>query len=386
MSPHPIRRFGRKLWQTPLYVLWKADRLLAGAGPVPTDVREILLLPVGGIGNVVLVTPLIDALRHFYPDARITVVLRSRGGAEILRAFPDTRVYEFDFAGGAAVRRFVRNHRLPRFDLAFNCETFYGALLAALCRTRCLVSFTYSFGVTAHSDFLCRRARPIDIRKDEVRQYFDLIHLLRDDLSTLPSDPRLVLLPEDEQRAADLLGEAPEDRMRVGLHIGSLPQVPEKRWAPERFAEVATALAGEYGVVILLFGERGEEETRNRFLAALGRSVTLLDLVGRCSVRQTAAAMQHCALFLGNDSGPMHLAVAVGTPVVAVFGPTDPRKNAPWGDPAHHVVVREDLPCSPCYRPYSGRIVCTNPVFLECLERITVERVPGAARGILEAG
>jgi ADP-heptose:LPS heptosyltransferase len=385
MPRSPLHRLGRKVWQTLAYAVWRIYRMVTGPGRIPADVREILLLPVGGIGNVVLVTPLIDTLRQRYPGARITVVLRSRGGAEILRAFPDMRVYEFDFAGGAAVRRFVRDQRLPRYDLAFNCETFYGALLAALCRTRCLVSFTYSFGVTAHSDFLCRRARPIDTRQDEVRQYLDLLHLLGDVPPGPPPAPRLVLLPEDERYAADLLREVPEERMRIGLHIGSLPQVPEKRWAPERFAEVAAALAREYGAVILLFGERGEEETRNRFLTALGRSVVLLDLVGRCSVRQTTAAMRRCALFVGNDSGPMHLAAAVGTPVVAVFGPTDPRKNAPWGDPAHHVVVREDLPCSPCYRPYSGRVVCTNPLHLECLDRITVERVLQAARGILES-
>jgi len=385
MSQSHLARFGRKLWQTPLYALWKGYRILAGSGEVPTDVHEILLLPVGGIGNVVLITPLIEVLRAAYPGARFTVVLRSRGGAEVLRTFPDLTVHEFDFAGPAAVGRFVQEHHLPRFDLAFNLETFLGALLAALSRTRCLVSFTYSFGVTAHSDFLCCRTRPIDIRKDEVRQYLDLFRLVRDDVPEPPPAPRLILSPKDEQYAAEVLDEAPEGSMRIGLHIGSLPQVTEKRWAAERFAEVATALAGACGALIVLLGSRGEEETRDRFRAALGAGVPLIDLIGRCSVRQTAAVLHRCTLFIGNDSGPMHLAAAVGTPVVAVFGPTDPRKNAPWGDQAHHVVVREDLPCSPCYKPYSGRVVCTNPVHLECLERVTAGRVLQAARSILDA-
>jgi ADP-heptose:LPS heptosyltransferase len=374
----------RKVWQTFFYGCWILLRPLLARRPPPVSARHILLLPVGGIGNVILFTPVVSLLRKRYPEARIVVVLRSRGGAEVLRGFPNSDVLEFNFGSMWETIRFVRRHRLPRFDLAVNCETFYGAFLAALCRSRHIVSFTYSFGVTAQSDFLAHRSRNVDHAKHEVLQYFDLYRLIHPTTDRLDEGTFVQIGEEAARFARGRLAKCKEKGgFLVGMHVGSLPEVPEKRWPVERFAELATRLWRSDGAAVLLVGGKGEEPVVSRFRAAIARDVPLLDFAGKTSLKETGALIRECNLFVSNDSGPMHIAAAVGTPTVGIFGPTNPLKNRPWTRETPSEVVRLELACSPCYRAFSGFVRCTNRIHLECLEGISVDRVYAAARSLL---
>jgi len=381
------RKLFRKVWQTFLYGLWIAVRPFAERRKEPASVRNVLLLPVGGIGNVILFTPVVSLLRKRYPDARLTFVLRSRGAAEVLRGYANAEFIEFDFRSMKDVRRFVRSHSLPRFDLALNCETFYGAYLAFLCGTRLILSFTYSFGVTAQSDFLCHRARNVDHGKHEVLQYFDLYRMIDSDVERLGEETFVHIGEEEKEFAKSAVAEARRDGgPLIGMHIGSLPEVPEKRWPAERFADLIGRLARTEGAKVLVVGGRGEEAERDLLRTLLDAGVSIADFVGKTSLKETAALIRECDLFISNDSGPMHIASAVGTPVVGIFGPTNPEKNRPWSGKAPTVVVRRDLECSPCYRAFSGFVRCTNPNLLECLTSVTVDDVYHAARRLLSTG
>jgi lipopolysaccharide heptosyltransferase II len=144
-----------------------------------------------------------------------------------------------------------------------------------------------------------------------------------------------------------------------------------KRWPAERFAEAAARLAEETGVRIIVVGTEEDRELARSICQRVGEQA--LDWTGRTSLVELAALFARSALLLTNDSGPMHLAAALGTPLVAVFGPTDPGRTGPYSDEA--VVVRSAAHCAPCYQRRCSRRVC--------LEEVRVEEVVSHVRGVL---
>jgi lipopolysaccharide heptosyltransferase I len=140
-----------------------------------------------------------------------------------------------------------------------------------------------------------------------------------------------------------------------------------KLWGDDKFAEVIRRLPPER---IVLTGSAAEREPIDRI--AQGRR----NLAGQTDLFQLAELYRRCAVVITNDSGPMHIAAAVGTPVVAIFGPTDPALTGPYGK--RHVVLRAGISCSPCFKDY-----CTNRVRMECMNLVSVEQVLKAAEGFM---
>ena len=133
----------------------------------------------------------------------------------------------------------------------------------------------------------------------------------------------------------------------IGFQPGSSPTMAWKQWPIDRYREVITRLmADSPGSRIVLFGSAPEEEMVRAVADGLGPRVTVA--AGKTSVKQAAALIERCDLLVCNDSGLMHAAVAVGTPVVAIYGPTDFRRTAPLGEV--HRIIRHELPCSPCFK------------------------------------
>jgi ADP-heptose:LPS heptosyltransferase len=168
-----------------------------------------------------------------------------------------------------------------------------------------------------------------------------------------------------------------EDAPLAGIFPGS--NASSRRWEPARFAETARRLAG-HGVRVVVFGGAGEAELTKAVAGAAG-----LDMGGRTDLPLLAAALESCDLLITNDSGPMHLAAAVGTPVLDITGPADPRQTAPRGD-GHRILQRLDLPCVPCVRndcPRSGPGYILPSADRECMMLIDSGEVFEAALAML---
>jgi ADP-heptose:LPS heptosyltransferase len=153
-----------------------------------------------------------------------------------------------------------------------------------------------------------------------------------------------------------------------------------KQWDPDRFAELAARLARSCGATIVLTGSAADRPLVEPVVRAVPAG-HVLDLAGALDLPELAALLERLDLFVTGDTGPMHLAAAVGTPVVAVFGPSDPARYAP-ADPMHRI-VRLDLPCSPCNRIRLPPARCAGHI-PDCLAGIDVERVFRAAAESLE--
>ncbi len=156
--------------------------------------------------------------------------------------------------------------------------------------------------------------------------------------------------------------------LRVAIGAGA-SYGSAKCWLPERFAEVANRLMSESGAEIILFGTAGETAVSNAIVAGMKRKP--IDLTGKTAIAELPALLSQCQLFIGNDSGAMHVASAVGLPVVAIFGPTDPFGTAPVTPKC--TIVQEKPYCSPCF-------LRRCPTDHRCMTRVSAESVTAAAR------
>jgi heptosyltransferase-2 len=175
--------------------------------------------------------------------------------------------------------------------------------------------------------------------------------------------PRIFLREEDRRWAEQMLKdlELANGRPLIGMNPGATYGVA-KCWNPGRFGELGKRLREKWKSNLLLFGKEEEKSIAEETQQQNGG----IDLTGKTNLLQLAALLERCHLLITNDTGTMHVAAAVGTPVVALFGSTDPSVTGPWGD--GHVVVRKDLPCSPCLK----RNCSTDH---RCMELITVDEV-----------
>lgn len=180
-----------------------------------------------------------------------------------------------------------------------------------------------------------------------------------------PPSPQIYLREEDQRWATQVLAKLgiPEGKPLIGMNPGATYGLA-KCWYPDRFGELGKRLAEQWETNILLFGKQEEQPIIHEIRRYLGNRG--IDLAGKTSLLQLAALLERCVLLVTNDTGTMHIATAIGTPVVALFGSTPPHITGPWGK--GHVVVKKDIECSPCWKR-----VC--PTDHRCMNLLTVDEV-----------
>jgi lipopolysaccharide heptosyltransferase II len=183
--------------------------------------------------------------------------------------------------------------------------------------------------------------------------------------------------PQDEAGAAALLDDIAGEKLSDGTKRLVMLQPGArywfKAWPAERFAELAGRLAEKHGCAILIGGDAKERDLAEAIRA--GARTSVVPLAGRLTLLQYAAVLKRCALFVGNDNGPMHMAAALGVPVVALFGPSNPAEWGPRG--ARVEVLYKGLDCRRCFHP-----TCTRGEE-SCMRQITVDEVSAAAGRLL---
>jgi ADP-heptose:LPS heptosyltransferase len=325
--------------------------------------------------------PALADLRTFAPGAEVDLVVGS-WNADLARAIdPITRIecidaswLSRDVEGRGVLSLFAaaRQWRSAHYDLAINFEPdIRGNLVLASSGAAWtagyasggggpLLDVALEFDTHAHTSDNARRL---------VAAIFE---------SPVPAEqpPTLVVPSKAHENASRLLIDAGQPL--IGVHVSGGRAI--KQWPVERFADVARHLVQHSGATIVLSGAAGDRVMVEAVKSALpGNKV--IDVAGHVDLLTLAGLIERLDLLVTGDTGPMHLAVAVGTPVVAVFGPSDPARYAPRG-PLDRV-VRVDLPCSPCNRIRlpPARCVGHTP---DCLEFVTVNDVFRAAASVLD--
>jgi len=329
-------------------------------------VQRVLVRAVNWIGDAVMTTPALAALRATFPRAEITLLANPLVGQLLQRHPALDRIMLFDrklqHRGLLGRLRLARQVAAERFDLAVILpNSFDSALIPWLARIPARIGKASD----GRSLLLTQRFHEDSsaAERHEVQYYLELLGAFG--IAAEQSLPTLAVTAQEEQEAATLLAGhgISAEQMLLGINAGA-SFGSAKRWYPERFAGVAQRLAASWGARVVLFGGPDEQE----LVAVIEREMAgnCLNLAGKTTVRQLMALIKRCNFFVTNDSGPMHIAAAFGVPLAAVFGPTDHSGTAPCSERA--VIIRQDQPCAPCKLR-----VC--PTDHRCMTAVTVDDV-----------
>jgi ADP-heptose:LPS heptosyltransferase/GT2 family glycosyltransferase len=347
--------------------------------------KRILIIQLGGIGDLFLSVPALKALRAQYPQAQLSalVALRNR---QLQNYFPYfDRVYSLDIRYGGKIpwRNFYLDmaqlwqmHQ-QKFDLAINMRTLASAQSARKMRLLLgLIGARVNVGrdTDGRGNFFdIRIPETMNAEKHEIEYNIDTVQALGVPVTDRNID--IAVNPETEKRVAALLGSrggAPADLL-IGLHIGGSPA---NQWPLEDYIKVMQLIKKDFPAKFVIALSKGERPLADRFSKLAHGAV--IDLSGLLELDGLLALIKRCSLFISNDTGPMHLAALLKTPLVALIGQGDlPRYDVRrFSDKA--IVLHKQVSCSPCYQQE-----CKD---LQCLRLITPEDVLQAARKLLKDG
>lgn len=393
----PVRGTGSRIYEPGERRLVAAldlpGRLLFGrkgsppALPDPGTLREVLVLRLDRIGDVLMSLPALADLRAAAPRARIRLATGdwSREVAE-LAPVDEVLSWNAPWVGRAhegaeslgALAGKARALRAPGLDLAIDLQGDVRAnLLLRLTGARVRVGYANTGGA-----FLLTHVVPLDETVSWVEQNRRAVAAV---MGPAPArSPATVLGAEDRRFAVSFLAEAglANRRPLVGIHPSGGRRV--KQWDVGRWAVVARRLQADFGATLLITGSEADRGLARELAAAL--PVAPFDAAGRLGLRQTMAVLASLDLFLSSDTGPMHMACAVDAPSVSVFGPSDPVRYFSGGSGrsgTRHVVVAPDLWCAPCNLIRRPPDECEGPDGPECLRLVTVDAVYAEAARVL---
>ena len=356
--------------------------------PITREPRHILVSLLSPIGDTLLATPALAALRRRYPEASLTVIV-SASNVGILEGNPDVtdRILVPADGKGLTLRRFTQAVRAlsrtrDKYDLvvSLSAASSFVTFVSGLSGSQYRLSAPPLWWLIGGHSAEYRARHTID-------QYLLTVAPLVDPpASDDDRVPRLFLTLQDRSAARRLLrahGLAPT-KLLIAMHVGGDGFNGRKRWAPKRFAEVANALIERFDAHVLLIGGKVDAPLAEQTRALIPQGATVL--AGATSLKVTAALIEEATLFIGNDSAPLHMAAAVGTPAVGIFGPSDWNEFHPVGKTGYqHRVVHSNLACSPCFR-FLGNDAPWLPntcYSRACLKAITPQHVMDAASELL---
>ncbi|HXC46745.1 MAG TPA: lipopolysaccharide heptosyltransferase II [Candidatus Sulfotelmatobacter sp.] len=314
---------------------------------------KIMIRATNWVGDAIMALPALRAIRKRQPDATISIVARPYV-AEIYReqqVCDELIAYDpsGEHRGWSGREKLIADLRARKFDVALLLQNAFDAAWLAW---RAQIPQRIGYARDARSLLLTKAIpvpKPGEIPPHEKFYYLELLRRAGW-LDQLPEEPHITLHVPDaaRQRAMQILLEAGSRPHAVRIAVGAGASYGSaKCWPPDRFAKALNALLAQAGADadVVLFGTPGELPVSSAIAAESQRPP--INLTGKTSIADLPALLSQCHLFLGNDSGAMHVAAAVGLPVVAVFGPTDPNGTAPVTP--HLTIVQQKPYCSPCF-------------------------------------
>jgi heptosyltransferase-2 len=336
---------------------------------------KILIRATNWVGDAIMALPALRAVRKHFPEAEIAIVARPYV-ADIYRDQAIcNQLIAYDpkglHAGIPGRERLAWELRAQKFDVALLLQNAFDAAWLAW---RANIPERIGYARDGRSFLLTKAVplpRPGDIPAHEKFYYLELLRRAGWQDSVQEETFIELSVPEEKRRNAD------ESLCKFGVRRGALRIAigvgasygSAKCWPPPRFAEVANRLQAEAEADVILFGTSAEAGVATAISADMRRPP--VDLTGKTAIADLPALLSQCHLFVGNDSGAMHVAAAVGLPVVAVFGPTDPAGTAPVTPRCN--IVQQKPYCSPCF-------LRRCPTDHRCMTAITPDMVEAAAK------
>jgi heptosyltransferase-2 len=389
--------------------LWLVTQLRHGRRR-RSEPRKILFIKLWGMGSILNAVPAFAAAKWGIRNTQYAIrntevhLLTFKRNAQIceLLNVVDTVLFLDNPRPSVSfllnLLQLIQRLRVERFDVVVDLEFFvrFTTILTYLTDAPCRIGFdspkwwrsslythVAPFRARAHiTDCFLDLARCLggEILRFAQNDNLPLCHSERSEESQVPA-----LKPPSEKCAcipASLHPCINESKPLVCLNPNASEVSHLSRWMPENFARLADELIDRYGVTVGLTGAPNEVEFVESVRRMARHADEIIVFAGKTTIPQFIALLQRCRVFITNDSGPMHLAAALGVPTIALFGPDTPTRYGPRG--AQHTIFYKPPPCSPCYNFYDNKSNrCKNEVYQCCLKSITVEEVVAAAEKYL---
>ena len=335
--------------------------------------RNLLLIKLRYIGDVLLATPTVHAIKAARPDVRVTMMV-NRGTENALSGNPDIdEIVVLDKGYLAAQWRLIAGLRRRRFDTVIDLtDGDRSAFLSWISGAPVRIGFNdeHRWRGRCYTQVI----EPVPGVRHRIDRDLETLKLM--DIQAGSKDPQLWLTPEEENSADQLLDQLGVQRSQSIVILQPGARYWFKAWPPERFAELADRLTSRYGCQVLIGGSDQDIDLAQQ-IRQMTKSNPVI-MAGRTTIKQFAAIAKKSVLFVGSDSGAMHIASAVGTPVVALFGPSSPREWGPRGGPVE--VLYKEIDCRSCFHP-----TCTRGEE-NCMRLIAVHEVFAAEQRLLLSG
>jgi len=346
---------------------------------------KILILALSGIGDALMFTPSLNLLRKELPDSQIDVLVMFKSAGEIFEGNPHlNNVFHFDF---------MKEGYGKSFGYILSLRHKYDATITVYPSNRKeynIISFLIGANKRAGAKYLRKDFQNFGFLNNVRVTEDDAVHNVQTNLRLCEkllnnkpdAEPPLEIFINDDHRQSAIeffmtAGLTPEDNI-IGFHPGcaTLKNHIKRRWEPEKFAELCKRLIENHKAKILIFGGPEEDELKEEIKENINSNDVFV--VRTENIMQSAAIMNHCKIFVTNDSSQMHIASALQLNVVAIIGPTNKNYIYPWK--TDHKIVSLGLDCSPCFF-YSPRpLICTrDDVKFKCIKEIDVDMVYNSA-------
>jgi heptosyltransferase-3 len=353
----------------------KGDKLIS------KNIRSILLIQLGDIGDVVWATPTFLAVKEAYPQANVSVLLRESFGS-LLEADPHIhKIFEVKQYKGNFLKRagdqlaFIRDLRREHFDLVFDLRLDdRGVFMAFLSGAPIRVSIAHR-GLWQKQFFSHLVAPPSSDKRIYGAAEQSLQIVKEFGIDTKDTIPKLLVSEKVKKIVKQLLDHEGVTAVNRWITLNPFSRWQYKEWGYEKWVQIIDWLWEEYGISTVLVGAPEEKEKSIDIVKKCSGRV--FNLTGRTTLSELAAVLNLSSLHIGVDSAAPQIAAAVGTPTITIYGPSEWLVWAPIGET--HSVVTPDCDCAPCHQ--KG---CDGSGISKCLEELAVDKVKGAIQGFLD--
>ncbi len=332
---------------------------------------SISLFHQGGIGNGILLSPMLQTLRAVYPKSKITLFSWQSQEGELLKAaglVDETRV--------VSRSGFLKKPQ-DSYDLLFSAaRTHEGDRVVRHIPAKIKIGFRKDSGWFGQGATYHHISIPITGQEHEAAADYQLLKPI---ISPLPAIPETLLPARSELLSAQAKKRGAP--LRIAIHPGSEKVSDWKRVPTQKMAEAGSQLMSELDAEIVIIAGPDEKEEALCIQKSIGQKAVLFESTK--NILDTFKLLRSVDVLVTNDSGVMHLAALAQCPIAAIFGPTNASISGPWGNSSSTRIVSASLCCSPCYRFYSGSLHCINLNKRDCLEKISASQIVNAVKDLL---
>ena len=346
---------------------------------------KILIIALSGIGDALMFTPALKLLKNNLPEAQIDALVMFKGAEDIYSSNANlNHVYYFDFLkeGSFNSLKFLWDLR-KKYDTSINVypsnRREYN-IINYLIGAKQRLGVKYLRGNKKNFGFLNNITVLEDDSVHNVQTNIKLCEALTGKKFNEEPSLEFKLTSEEDNISKQFFSDRSikEDDLVIGFHPGcaTLKNHIKRRWEQEKFAQLGKKLINEKKSKILLFGGPDENELKENIFSQINSTDAIVVNTG--SLRESAAIMNRCNLFITNDSSQMHIAAAMQLKVIAIIGPTNENYIYPWK--TEHKIISLNLDCSPCFFYSPKPLLCTrDDVKFKCIKELTVDMVFSAA-------